>query len=180
MGRRRLPEGTCTIDGFKTIFGSMRTEAYNEIENEGNPSKVTTLDLVEIYRMKATRTTPFEQSSIEIPSLMRMAYPIEDQIVRQVMHPDDRIVRKSVIDFFVRENVTQCKHLVLHVSAARGGRYILAIYLEGIALANLLKPEWEQFKVLCAEQAIEVTDHDTILFFHGSIYEVQTDIILGK
>lgn len=34
--------------------------------------------------------------------------------------------------------------------------------------------------MLCAEQSVEVTDYDTVLFFDGSIFEVQTHMLLGK
>ncbi|MDT9721673.1 hypothetical protein QVE09_22475 [Paenibacillus sp. ClWae2A] len=106
---------------------------------------------------------------------MKMADPIEDEVVKQVIHPDDRILSESIIDFYVRENITHCKHEVLRVAATLGGHYILVIYLEGISEDNLLKQEWEQFKMLCAEQSVEVTDYDTVLFFDGSIF-----MLLGK
>ncbi|MFB8378202.1 hypothetical protein [Paenibacillus taichungensis] len=126
------------------------------------------------------RLSAQNMATSRISTLMKRAAPIEDEVVKQVMHPDDRIESESVIDFYVRENITHCKHEVLRVAATLGGHYILAIYLEDISIANLLKPEWEQFKMLCAEQSIEVTDYDTVLFFDGSIFEVQTHILLGK
>ncbi|MEN1990792.1 hypothetical protein [Paenibacillus hubeiensis] len=104
------------------------------------------------------------------------------ELAKKVMHDQDRVEKAAMIDFYTREGRTHCKHLVLRVSAHLGGHYILAIHLDNsLSIVNLLKPEWQQFKEMCMNKSIQVTDHDKVLCLSvGFIAEVPVNMILGR